>query len=437
MTRLLLASLLAALCALPADSFATELRRSGFLGVQVEPLPPANPGAPALVVRGLVESGSAKQAGVRPGDVIKALDGRPMTTTGEFVAAARRLRAGDVASLEVLRAGSPQRLDVAVKPRPPEPSPGLVVTYGAVGVDGHLRRTLVTAPPNAVPSRRPAVLFVAGVGCFSQEIADPGDNVAQLLHGLTRAGFVTMRVEKSGEGDSQGPACSSPQADMAAEVRGYVAGLRALKADPRVDPANVFLVGLSIGGVEAPLIEREERVKGVVAINTAAKPFMEYLLETRRRQMLLRGMAYDEVDRDMARVLRCNHAVLVAREAPQDLLARMPECRDEIDFPAPHTFMRQWAALNPGEAWRGVDSPVLVVIGTSDWVATVAESPYLVEMINSFRAGQATLRAIEGMDHGLSKAPTMQASMRREGPGEFEPAVLEATVDWLRRQAAG
>lgn len=437
MKRLLPAALVAIACAIAPDSAADGLRRPGFLGVQVEGLPAGDPDAPGLAVRALVDGGSARQAGVRAGDVIKAIGGRPVSTTGEFVAAARRLRGGDVATLEIVRAGGPVRLEVAVKPRPPESAPGLDVDYGAVTVDGHLRRTLVTVPRAAGPSRRPAVLFVTGVGCFSQEIANPKDNVAQLLYGLTRAGFVTMRVEKSGEGDSQGPACASPQADMAAEVRGYVAGLRALKGDPRVDARNVFLVGLSIGGVEAPLIEREEAVKGVVAINTAAKPFMEYLLETRRRQALLRGMPHDEADRHLARVLRCNYAAVVAREAPQSLLARMPECREEIRFPAPLAFMQQWAALNPGEAWRAVDAPVLVVIGASDWVATVAESPYLVDMLNGFRAGRATLKVIDGMDHGLSRAPTMRHSLAREGPGEFEPAVLEATAEWLRRQAAG
>ena len=43
--------------------------------------------------------------------------------------------------------------------------------------------------------------------------------------------------------------------------------------------------------------------------------------------------------------------------------------------------------------------------------------------------------AIDGMDHFLSKAPSMKASMERGGePGEFELAVLEATTAWLKRQ---
>ena len=58
-----------------------------------------------------------------------------------------------------------------------------------------------------------------------------------------------MRVEKSSMGDSEGPPCSN--VDMEAERRGYVAGLKALKDYPFVDPNNIFLMGISIGGVQA------------------------------------------------------------------------------------------------------------------------------------------------------------------------------------------
>src|SRR4051812_213451 len=383
-------SLIAAAAVLASASLLShaELRRSGFLGLAVETLDGK------LTVRGTAEGGSAATAGMKAGDVVTRMDGTPVGSAGEFVAAARALRAGDVATIDVVRAGNPVQMRVPVSPKPPERAPGVDVAYGEVSVDGHLRRTLLAAPQGKA-GRLPGVLFVTGIGCFSQEISDPRDPVAQLLHGITRAGFATIRVEKSGQGDSQGPACNSPAADLEAEVRGYVAGLRALKRDARVDPDKVFIVGLSIGGVEAPLIEREEKVRGVVAINTAAKPFMEYWIETMRRQRTLGGMAPDEVDAVTAVGLRCSYAVLMEHQLPQDVVKRSPECREEVQFPAPHTFMQQWAALNIAQAWKRVDSPVLVVVGKSDYVATYADSPYLVDMLNTYRPGRATLRPIE------------------------------------------
>lgn len=430
----MLRSLLAAFVSLHLAAHADELRRSGFLGVQAAAAPAGTQG---VLVRGVVEGGSAKDAGLHADDVVVRVNGQPVADVARFVAMARALRAGDTASLDVLREGREIQVRVPVKARPYEKAQGIEIAYDSVRVDGYRRRTLLTFP-EATSGRAPALLFATGIGCFSQEVTDPNDNVAKLLYGLTRAGFVTMRVEKSGAGDSEGPSCNAPQADLQSEVHGYVAGLRALKKNPRVDPERVFIVGLSLGGVEAPLIEHEEKVRGVVAINTAAKPFFEYLLETRRRQMTLRNTPHDEIDRAMERAVRCHHALLFDRQSPEDILKRMPQCEEDIRFPAPHTVVQQWAALNMAEAWKRTSAPLLVVIGASDWVATVAESPYLVDMVNSFQPGRATLEVIEGMDHFLSKAPTMQASIARDGaPGEFEPKVLEATRRWLKRQSAG
>jgi hypothetical protein len=50
-----------------------------------------------------------------------------------------------------------------------------------------------------------------------------------------------MRVEKTGEGDSEDPACTDPKATVELEAQGYVAGLRALKSYGFVDPTRVFI----------------------------------------------------------------------------------------------------------------------------------------------------------------------------------------------------
>jgi len=322
-------------------------------------------------------------------------------------------------------------IDIDIRPRPFEHAPDLDVRYDAVAVDGALRRTIVTAPQQ--PGRYPALLYVNGIGCYSQESLDLSSNDAKLLYGLTRAGFVTMRVEKSGMGDSQGPACNSPAADSHAEVRAYTAGLRALKRYAFVDSEAVFLVGLSIGGVEAPLIAAAEPVRGLVVINTVAKPLLEYLLDTRRRQLLLAHLPYDEIDRRMMLDERCNHRLLIDKQMPETIAAATPECADYIAYPAPFTFMQQWADVNLAAVWKAVDRAVLVLYGTSDFVSTIADDTYLEQLINGFHPSRASLREIRGMDHSLNKAASMEESFTRTTTGTFESAVLDATTAWLRR----
>jgi len=220
-------------------------------------------------------------------------------------------------------------------------------------------------------------------------------------------------------------------------VRSYVVALRALKQYDFVDPDSVLLVGLSIGGVEAPLVAALEGVRGIVVVNTVAKPLFEYLLDTRRRQLILAHVPYDEVDRRMRVEATCNSELLIKKNTPAMILASTPGCADHIVFPAPFTFMQQWADVNPAAAWKAVDVPVLVAYGTSDFVATIADQSYLAAMINAFHPGHASVEPIAGMDHTLNKAATMDVSFNRQATGEFEPTILAAIVRWIDRIARG
>ena len=428
----------AALCIIITGSLGAvqELRRSGFLGVVAVQIPDAvrRANETGVLVQSLVEGGSAKAADIQPNDIITQVNEHRVSDVNDFVQVARSLRAGDMATIRLRRGEATLTKQVAVKPRPYETAPDADVFYKAITVDGSLRRVIVTAPK--APGHHPAILYLNGVGCFSQESLDLSSPDAKLLYGLTRAGFVTMRVEKTSMGDSQGPPCASAQADLRAEVRSYVAGLAALKQYPFVDPAKIFIVGISLGGVEAPLVAQQESVKGIAVINTVARPLFEYLLDTLRRQAMLRHTPYDEVDRNMRLNELCNHRLLIDRQTPEQIIKETPPCQGHIEYPAPYTLMQQWAALNLAEEWKRVASPVLIVYGTSDFISSIADDPYLADLINSFHPGHATVKAIAGMDHYMTKAATMEESLTRT-PGtrtEFEPAVLEVIRAWLNQE---
>lgn len=434
---------LSAALAWPASGSVPELPRGSFLGVQADAISAEararlklGDASGALVI-GLVDGGSAKAAGLRPDDVIVAVDGAPVAGPGELVARLAPHRAGDRVPIRWIRDGKPEGAEVVMKPRPYESAPDTRTDYSAIAVNGSLRRTIVTGPADGAP--HPGVLYITGIGCFSQESVGVRTTEAQLLHGLARAGFVTMRVEKSGIGDSQGPACSSPEADLRAESAAYVEGLKALKSMAGVDAGRVFILGLSIGGVHAPIVAQQVPVRGVVVVNTLAKPFIEYLLETRRRQNLLKGMPYDEIDRDQRRGEACNHALLIDREAPEMLLRARPDCRPFIEYAAPYTYMQQWAALDLSSEWKRVDVPVLVVQGQHDFVATVADAPLLRDIVESFHPGRATLAMIPTMDHFLTRVDSMKASMETAGRPDavFETKVLDAIESWLTAQSRG
>src|SRR5262249_26230632 len=118
----------------------------------------------------------------------------------------RRHLAGDSLKLVVLRGGERLEKMVRLKPRPMETSADADVLYDSVLAEGARRRTIVTRPK--APGRYPAVLLVAGLGCESLDgDLNAKDGYGPVLSALAKRDFVTMRVEKTGEGDSEGPAC--------------------------------------------------------------------------------------------------------------------------------------------------------------------------------------------------------------------------------------
>jgi serine protease DegQ len=72
-----------------------------------------------VVVLDVVDGGPAAKAGLRPGDVITAVDGKQVATVEDFLAVLRPHRPGDTVSVTFLRGDASQSTDVTLADRPP------------------------------------------------------------------------------------------------------------------------------------------------------------------------------------------------------------------------------------------------------------------------------------------------------------------------------
>ena len=108
---------------------AEQLRTNGraehaFAGIEQTPITPqiANqlglPNTDGAVVLSVVRAGPADQAGMRPGDVLTAFDGKPVRTPEDFLAALRPHRPGDVVTATVRRGTQTQQLSLTLAGRP-------------------------------------------------------------------------------------------------------------------------------------------------------------------------------------------------------------------------------------------------------------------------------------------------------------------------------
>src|SRR5215469_2493846 len=265
----------------------------------------------------IVAGSTAEHAGLEANDIVLSVGGEAVPTAAEFVERIRRHRGGDVVDLVVRRDGKRLSLPIALGSAPNEDDPVVDTLYGAISVDSTLRRTLLTIP-NGAEGRRPAILLIGGIGCYTVDNArDPQDPYMRLTHDLARSGIVGMRLEKSGVGDSQGPPCLT--VDLATEMHSYEIALAALKNDPHVDKDHVYLFGHSIGSLEAPRIAQKDGAAGVVIAEGVGRSWFEYELLNTRRQLELAGTSPADIDTAMAGKEFCMHALLVERRAESEI----------------------------------------------------------------------------------------------------------------------
>src|SRR5437870_1951947 len=145
---------------------------------------------------------------------------------------------------------------------PREQVPGADVIYDSVRTRAGYRLRRITTIPQNTTGKLPTVFMV---GCLSSDsLEQPGmrsDGFAELMYEIaSRSGFITVRIDKPGVGDSEGPACA--QADFQTELAAYQDAFYALFAIDRVDTGKIFLVGFSNGGGFAPLVARDKPVHG-------------------------------------------------------------------------------------------------------------------------------------------------------------------------------
>jgi uncharacterized protein len=424
-----------------ARAQSDELPRHGVIGLTVGPMDntrPEDPKTNPSTVRAVAPGSAGEAAGIQAGDVVRQVDGLPVKTSPDFVRLVSRHLAGDRVAIGLVRAGQKISQTATLKPRPFETSPDASVLYRSVEVGGARRRVIVTRPKT--PGRYPAVLLVSGLGCYSLDselMRDSG--YGPILRTLSKQGFVTMRVEKTGEGDSEGPACTDAKATAELEAEGYLAGLRALKSYDFVDSGKVFVFAHSLGPLVAALVLPRESVRGVVAAETIGRSWFEYGLENVRRQSALLGEPLDQVDADIRAHEQCAHAFYVLRQPVEEVVKLGTQCSEMIRSYAgvPGPYMQQIGDINLAKQWKQIDVPVLVIYGTSDPATSADESRYLVEIINSFHPGRASYVELPGMGHDFGRyASPVEFLKRRQDskPHPYDDDIVETVLKWLDEQ---
>jgi pimeloyl-ACP methyl ester carboxylesterase len=447
-----MAQLWAAAIVLGAAPLAmAELPRRGMLGVMLAPVTDQNKDqyglekAQGAALQNVMPDTAAAKAGLKPNDVIIAVGDQEVQDLQSFQRILRKYYAGDTVKLTVLRDKTEKvMVDLVPIARPKETSTDYDVIHDfATTKDGRVR-TIITKPKEG--GKQPAIIIVQGVapmtvdfGIFQQHPLKP------MVDQLTKAGLVTMRVERLGMGDSEG---TDPMATrLPQDVSTFSEALKKLRTYDFVDADNVFILAHSSGGALAPLIAQGEKVKGIITYAAFARPFTDHVIEASKKQWELELMKEDEVKANVEKMSRFIKACYVDRQTPSDVFGKYPDLKEfmaksmqqgggnAIDG-LHYEVWQQLAALDLPKEWAKVDANVLAIWGEADFASCKSDSEVIAKAVNATHAGKGAFETMPGIDHMWNHAEDQEESFMAGFGGKYNPALGERIQGWVKEKAA-
>jgi pimeloyl-ACP methyl ester carboxylesterase len=287
----------------------------------------------------------------------------------------------------------------------------------------------ISRPNSGEDKSLPAIVLADGAGLTDRDVSVAGIPVfGQLANALADRGFLVVRYDKRGVGQSGGRPESAALADYADDLRGVVKFVSERKD---VDRKRLAVVGYGDGGAVAMMAAAaEKRVGALVLLDalgfTGAELNLYQIGHAGERANKPEAERQSTIDLQK----RIHHAVLTGsgwETVP-------PAIRRQADTP----WFQSFLAFDPAKVMGDVDQPLLIVHGELDTQMPPVNADKLAALANArSRAPRADVVKIPGVNHLLVPAVTGEAD---EYAGltdkRISPAVPDAISRWLEKTFA-
>lgn len=381
---------------------------------------------------------TAEAAGLKPDDIVTALGDTAIDSPQALAKAIAAQTTGGKVKVVFTRGGQSQTKEVTVKPKPADNGPGYETIYDNVVSKGHRIRIFVTKPKT--PGKHPALFFIQGIGYVSNEQPlTSASGYGRICRAFSDKGYVTVRVEKPGLGDSEGGPADKVDWDM--ELDAFRQALLKTKTYDFVDPDKVVIFGHSMGGCQGPILAAEIPVKGLAVYGTVIRTWHEYVMDMYRHQSSLSGAsasALDQVERNTVAAL---HLIFNEGLSLDEIKAKYPKWEAAARGLVPDgehfsgiglPFWRGCFAQNYAAFWEKLDTNVLSIYGACDFVAERVDHPMIAEVVNKVHPGKAKFVEIPNSDHAFRNVASLKESQEfwSRGGKEMNLAVCDVLTNW-------
>jgi pimeloyl-ACP methyl ester carboxylesterase len=287
----------------------------------------------------------------------------------------------------------------------------------------------ISKPGDAGARPLPAAILVAGSGGQDRDQTVFGIPLfGQLAGRLADAGFLVLRYDKRGIGQSGGRIESATLADYADDLR---AAVRFLDQRKDVNRKQIAVIGHGEGGSMSMIAAAKEKKVAAVAL-LAASGVTGAELNIAQISRAVERAKRPEAERQSTLELQKKIQAAVLSGKGWDEIP--PALRRQAEVP----WFRSFLAFEPARQMLDVKQPVLIVHGLLDTQVPPSNADLLEKIARGRRrAGAVEVVKIPGVNHLLVPAVTGEfdeyATLKVKAVSEV---VSDAIIGWLKKTVA-
>ena len=292
-----------------------------------------------------------------------------------------------------------------------------------------ISRPVAAEPPSpaakkAEPVRLPAVILVSGSAPSDRDEFVAGIPIfAQLANALADAGYLVVRYDERGTGQSGGRSESATIEEFALDARAVVTFLARRKD---VDPRRIAMLGHGEGGWVALLVaSRESKLAAVALLATPAISGTELVLEQQRVHFERDGTSPEARQAAIDQQKRIIDAVVTGKGWENLTL----DVRRRTDTPLYRSFLM----FEPSQTIVRVRQPMLIVQPMLDREVPPHHGEQLAQLARSRpRAKTTDYVQLDAVNHLLARATTGEvAEYATLAQRSVSPAAALEITSWL------
>jgi uncharacterized protein len=260
-----------------------------------------------------------------------------------------------------------------------------------------LRGTLSMLDENE--QKYPAVLILSGSGPLNRDGNDTKGKFQlnlykQLASFITSLGFITLRYDKRGIGESEGDYFATGMWDLVYDARSAV---QFLKKHPLVDDKRIIVLGHSEGTTLAVALNLIEPIHGLILLSGAGERLQEALL----RQRKIAYQAFNNVKGIKGKLIRMLNIEQKNEKKAEVLFNKILQTDKDVikvQFQKINAkWFREHLQYDVLQDLEKVECPILAITGEKD----IQADPEKLNRLSNLVKGDLEYYTIKNMDHLL------------------------------------